>query len=609
MTGQFSKTVILFISGPGDVVDEKQKLAEVVEGMVPSFMRHGIALQTWAYEKHSVPSVTPPGGSAQTIVDKQMPRNPDGSIAYDLFVGLMDRRIGTALKDAPSGTAHEFFEAKSSFEASGKPHILFYFRAREAQVSQSDPQMDGVLKFRAQYPGLFATYTSIPDLETQFRGHLLTELLDLLQPDASRDADPGASEWWDRISARYTAIRADYPATFLDYSPTRLRRILRQLHLLFSIERLLYPHERRVLTAALLSHLLNESDREQFEAFAGETPEITAEIRDVVGRSLCDSKLAVRSHGPVRLDLLGALATIALRLDLTRHAIAPGVGEPDINGRNIDEWLGFLTEEIVCERGIVRFHLLAPSGAWVDPLIGATAVALEALWQSTRTVLTRYGMSFAVARSRVETDADVGPVPPAVLESIARRAQETTESLPAFPHFGESTNLPDLGTLLPLPFSKVRAPVTFRAPRPGPVRLLADGAIVAQEPESGVIEYLPPPGAAIDCVLECDEAGAFLPVVQSRLQRLSPVEGAILSCSLDRAGALRSLGLWNDLLETIWPGASRAEPDREDLSAAFHILRNAFEEMRLAVESLLERRDVYWDAMETIRKRLTNQEG
>jgi hypothetical protein len=268
-----------------------------------------------------------------------------------------------------------------------------------------------------------------------------------------------------------------------------------------------------------------------------------------------------------------------------------------------------LTEEIVCERGIVRFHLLAPSGAWVDPLIVATAVALEALWQSTRTVLTRYGLSFAVARSRVETDADVGPVPAAVLESITRSARETTDSLPAFPHFGES-QLPDLGTLLPLPFSKVRASVSFRAPMPGPVRLLAGGVIVAQEPESGVIEYLPPSGEAIDCVLECDPAGAFIPVVQSRLQRLSPVEGAILDCSSDRAGALRSLGLWNDLLESIWPGASRPEPDREDLSAAFHVLRNAFEEMRVAVEPLLlERRDVYWDAMEIIRKRLTKQEG
>ena len=90
--------------------------------------------------------------------------------------------------------------------------------------------------------------------------------------------------------------------------------------------------------------------------------------------------------------------------------------------------------------------------------------------------------------------------------------------------------------------------------------------------------------------------------------RINPLETAILDCTVDRASAFRSLALWNELLETVWPGAASSQPAREDLSTAFHILKNAFEEMSSAAGSLLGHRDAYWDAMETVRKRLVGKE-
>jgi len=606
-TGESVRPVTVFFSSPGDVGAEKARLAAVVEEMRPAFLRHSISLVPWTFEKNSVPLVAPVQGSVQTVIDRQMPRKPDGSIAYDLFVGLMDRRIGTPLKDAVSGTVHEFQEARKAFETNGKPHILFYFREREAPDGGDDLQMEGVQRFRSQYPGLFARYESIGDLEAQFRRHLLTELLDLFSPEPER-TDAVADEWWDRVREQFAALHAAVSTTYLDRTPEKTVRIIRQLHLLLGIEHALSAHERRLLAASLLSALLGESDREKVKYFAPEGPESVGEIRDILARSADLSKLRAVPVGKTRLDLVAALVRIGWRLDLNRQGISPDfAGAPDSDSAAADESLAYLTEECVCQRGLVRFHLLAPSGKWVGPLIGATAIAMEASWQEVRSVLTRHSLSFAVARCRTEIDADVGNIPEDVFERIAKCAQNAIERLPKCPHLGEA-QLPRLEELLPLPFSKVDSAVVFRAPNPGAVRLSVDGVVVA-EAESGAIEYQPPAEKPVECVLECDEGGEFLPVVHSRLQRLGPAEAGVLDSVADKAEAFRALAMWNNLLAMIWPRLAGSPTNPEDLSGAFHILRDAFNGLPQTHDALLARRDKYWDAMEIVRNRLLKEEN
>ena len=70
---------------------------------------------------------------------------------------------------------------------------------------------------------------------------------------------------------------------------------------------------------------------------------------------------------------------------------------------------------------------------------------------------------------------------------------------------------------------------------------------------------------------------------------------------------MRSLGLWNDLLKSVCPlpDVVCPEPNQEALSTAFHVVRNAFLELSSATGSLLTRRDMYWDAMEVVRRQLT----
>jgi hypothetical protein len=600
-----ARSVSILFSSPGDVSTEKKKLISIVEDMRPAFLRYGISLDPWAYETEAVPGTVADGGTVQTIVDHQM-RRIDGVMTYDLFVGLMDRRIGTPLPDAPSGTVHEFREAQKLFESTGRPHILFYFHLWESgDATEPNLQSEAVEQFRSEYPGLFSYYCSIEDLELQFRRHLLTELLGLFQTSLSAAPDPAWSTWWLAICNQYTSF-AGTQTGYRDRTIEKVRRMLRQLHLLMGIDNCLSPLERRILCASLFSALLDLS-QENIRQFVGDIPNGVAAVCSILERSRETEKLMLGSVGEVRLDLLGVLVYIAWSLDRSRASISRGItGPPDPGTTAVDDWLAWLTADIHCEHGIVRYHLLSPSRKWDGPLAGATAIALEALWQNARSVLTRYGLSFAVARCQIDIDASVGHIPGCALKLISQQAHKAMADLPKNPHLGEN-QLPRIAASLPLPVSKVNAPVVFRTTKPGPLRLLVDGDLVAEAPDGGRIEYLPPVDRSVECTLECNEFGEFVPIVRSRLQQLNPMEAACLDVSEDRLAAFHGLGMWNDLMEALWSRMLSPYADMEDEVSVLHILNNAFKEAPFDQDSLLDRRDLYWTAVESVCNRIVKK--
>jgi hypothetical protein len=604
--GPLHRVVTVFFSSPGDLAFERAKLVSVVDEMRPAFARRGVVLVPWVYETDAVPAAAPLGGSVQTVIDKQLPRNADGSLAYNLYVGLMGRRVGTPLSDAPSGTLHEFNEAKAAFEETGKPHILFYFRKEESGSGTKDAQFQGVIDFRAQYPGLFASFHSITDLEPQFRRHLLSELLDLFVVGYV-PSRIGAEGWSRLLFERYAHLHPE-SVTFLDKSPEKPQRIIRHLHELLGINYHLTGREQQVLLGALYCMLLETDDKQRMQELL-DAPDILNQVISVIQASQVTSNISFRPTTQLRLDLLAVLLKIGLRLDVSRKGItASGTSLPDIDGSSIEEWLAVFTVDIVCQRGVLRFHLVAPDERWIAPLVGATVVAMENLWQQVRPVLTQHDMSFAVARPHIEIAGDIESLPDALLERVQTAAEEATSTLPKFPHFGES-GLPRLEDMLPLPISKVRVAETFYSQIIGRLRLIVNGTVVAERAagESENIDYLPNGNVPVECVLECNELGVFVPVVCCRLQRLSPMEEAVLDSSQDQSETLRSLGLLNDLLRMIWPRVAESRADASDLLDAFHILRNALDAASQDNNSLLERRDRYWDAINIVRNRIEEQ--
>jgi hypothetical protein len=615
--------ITVFFSCPGDLATEKGRLKDVVEELAPAFARRGFQLRAWDYENCAVPAATRRGESVQEVVDSEMPRAADLSLGYDIYVGLMCRRIGTPVGGAASGTIHEYEEAKGKFDRDGIPKILFYFcdSLTESDGAEADPQVAMVNKFRAEYPGLFATFRSAEDLEGQFRKHLLGLLLDLCFPPPPQHIARilRSREWVGTIEREIRERNLLLPPSRLDNSPERARRMLRRLEELVNVGSLLTSQEQEVLCAcAYLTLLSPDLDETHIRQLMGAATELSPLIVDTLQR-LRDPEASapIIGEGP-RCDLIAALLAIGQRLVLDQRSVAKGVGWPPADAEHLAEWIALLTPEIDASRGVVTYHLRAPSSRWAHALKGATAMALEGLWQRLRRIVTKYGVTVSVAPSRVELNPDLATIPGAVLELLKTAANDATEQLPRIPHFGKPIEWRDLGKLTPLPNSRVRMDVVFRAPVEFSRRLKINDRVVAERGEGDTGEIVLKvsqlhPQAVSRCVLEVDKGYGFEPARLAALRAVSAVELAILESARNRdehVEALLSLELWNEVLELLWPDLLSGTASRERLILAYRVFRDSFDALGQVEDAEVGRlRDLYWDAMEWTRDTLTTQGG
>ena len=88
---------------------------------------------------------------------------------YDLFVGIMWNRFGTPTDVAASGTEEEFHAALSSWRATKRPWITFYFCDRPSNFTnqQQLEQKGRVVQLRAELNtlGVVRSFGSVDDFE------------------------------------------------------------------------------------------------------------------------------------------------------------------------------------------------------------------------------------------------------------------------------------------------------------------------------------------------------------------------------------------------------------------------------------------------------------
>ncbi len=90
----------VFIASPSDVSPEREVLTNVVsEFNVTWGDKHHVRLDIIKWETHSRPAF---GKDAQDIINRQV-----GDV-YDIFLGIMWGKFGTATTRAESGTEEEF---------------------------------------------------------------------------------------------------------------------------------------------------------------------------------------------------------------------------------------------------------------------------------------------------------------------------------------------------------------------------------------------------------------------------------------------------------------------------------------------------------------------
>jgi hypothetical protein len=176
------RVIRLFVSSPGDIEDELDQLARVVQelntvlrALVPD-KRIVVELVQWKTHVHA--DMGPP----QDVVDRQLD-------AYEIYLGIMWRRFGTPTAHAGSGTEQEFRAAYKGWDESRSPaHVLFYFCAEPIAPEQLSPddveQLALVTAFRNElsHKGLIKWYATHGAFADTVRPELVQVLGELLRP-------------------------------------------------------------------------------------------------------------------------------------------------------------------------------------------------------------------------------------------------------------------------------------------------------------------------------------------------------------------------------------------------------------------------------------------
>jgi hypothetical protein len=163
----------VFVASPADVKDERDGLEEVIRELNISWSRElGIRLDLVRWETHAYPGL---GDDAQAVINEQIPQD------YDLFVGIMWCRFGTATGRAESGTEEEFKLAKKRHEQDpSSVDVMFYFKDAPISPSKLDPgqllKVDEFKRSLGEEGGLHWTFNDAEEFVKLIRLHLTKKI-------------------------------------------------------------------------------------------------------------------------------------------------------------------------------------------------------------------------------------------------------------------------------------------------------------------------------------------------------------------------------------------------------------------------------------------------
>lgn len=112
----------IFVASPNDVEEERQAVSDIVQELNLGYgTQNNIIFEVVKWETHSAPGIS--------MFDSQQVINQDIGDDYDLFLGILWKKFGTATEAADSGTEEEFMRAYQRFlSQKDNFQILFYFK-------------------------------------------------------------------------------------------------------------------------------------------------------------------------------------------------------------------------------------------------------------------------------------------------------------------------------------------------------------------------------------------------------------------------------------------------------------------------------------------------
>jgi tetratricopeptide (TPR) repeat protein len=186
------RKIRVFAASPGDVALEREALARVVDELNRTLGHAGdLVVELVRWETHTWPGF---GDDAQDVINREV--GP-----YDIFVGMMWKRLGTPTERAQSGTVEEFDRAFDRWTQRGVPHLMFYFsKAPVPPEPEEVEQLSAVFAFKrmlAAKGGLYWEYADVSEFEQQVREHLFRQITSSLNGDEAAPSPPDQSGAFD----------------------------------------------------------------------------------------------------------------------------------------------------------------------------------------------------------------------------------------------------------------------------------------------------------------------------------------------------------------------------------------------------------------------------
>jgi hypothetical protein len=173
------RTIKVFVASPSDVAEERNALAKLIADIndVLAYLapEKSLTLELVRYETHSYPDI----GAPQDVINREIP------VDYDIFIGVMWKRMGTPTATDSSGTVEEFHRACARRKQGSLPRIMFYFCDEHIPIPEADQELEQlreVIKFRKELDsqGLTSSYPSHAQFAENVRGGLLRAIRDIL---------------------------------------------------------------------------------------------------------------------------------------------------------------------------------------------------------------------------------------------------------------------------------------------------------------------------------------------------------------------------------------------------------------------------------------------
>lgn len=183
MQADFRK-IRIFVASPSDVQSEREQLAKVINELNLTITaiapEKRVLLELVRWETHVAPSL---GFDPQDVVNRQIGE-------YDMFVGILWKRMGTPTAVASSGTEEEFDRAYELWQQNRNFPILLYFCQQPFPLPRLRDEVDQLgkvvdFKTKVSAMGLVADYVDHSQFADVIRPHLLLLIGRMLTPAQS----------------------------------------------------------------------------------------------------------------------------------------------------------------------------------------------------------------------------------------------------------------------------------------------------------------------------------------------------------------------------------------------------------------------------------------